>query len=93
MTKWTTNYCENCEVLARENEKLRTEANPWRYPAKGELPSDLVFKEITRAADDVIDLAMFQNNRWWMRDGGKVGVRAWRELPAPAPLIEKGESK
>lgn len=75
-----TNLCEWC-VQAREY----LDSVRWKYPAKGELPTDFGWYLGT---DNQNQMQLVEYSLWgtwcdWFSE--EVDVIAWRELPEPAP--------
>lgn len=74
------------------NEELVTvaaalnEYNPWCYPAKGELPERDNFYVVT-CGKSAIEICYWCEGKWHGKAWEESDVRAWRELPEPAPEL------
>ena len=62
---------------------------PWRYPSRGELPERRCAYEVT-LGNDTVERLRWTGSDWIDRNGWVTGyVRAFRELPEPAPVLEE----
>lgn len=61
---------------------------PWRYPSRGEWPSQTGEYEVTTLHGAVIKLRFNGRAKFVDVIGTLYDVRAFRELPEPAPVIE-----
>ena len=88
--QWNTRaYEAELAALREENERLRQDANPWRYPSRGELPERDCAYEVT-LGNDTVERLRWTGSDWIDRNGWVTGyVRAFRELPEPAPVLEE----
>lgn len=88
--EWLRHWgCPECvKELREENQRLReiTDPNPWRYPAKGELPDDRMCM-VTLINGTVAPLPYFGA----IVRSCKNEIRAWQYWPEPAPELEVTE--
>ena len=62
---------------------------PWRYPSRREWPTQTGEYEVTTLQGMVVKLRFNGRAKFVDVIGTLYDVRAWRELPAPAPVIEE----
>ena len=70
---------------------------PWRYPSRGEFPEIGFWYEVSVIGWDgrpYINVGDVYSDGTWMNDEGlRLNVYAWRELAAPAPVIETEDGR
>ena len=77
-----------CPECLREEDERLVFANPWRYPSRGELPEKRGFYLVTTDFNTV-EQFLWDQGAFFVLPVELMSVRAWRELPDPAPELEE----
>ncbi len=81
-------YCDEHKLTKFECVECLMTDNPWRYPAKGELPERDDFYVVT-CGKSTVEICYWSAGLWHGKAWEESDVRAWRELPEPAPELEE----
>lgn len=61
---------------------------PWRYPSRGEFAETGKWYLVTTDSGEVVMAEAEDGLKWWDENEYPLHIRAWRELPEPAPALE-----